>query len=157
MMFNKLTVLAVAATLAEIASAAVGKARVVNNCPFSVTVWSVGSDISPARTLAKSGGVYSETFTRDPKTGGRSLKITLEPNGLFTGKPQTNFAYNLQDPVVWYDMSDVFGDPFKGRKLVIASANKNCPQIVWANGVPPAGSQVKNCGASNDVTLTLCA
>ncbi|KAK9443273.1 phase-specific protein [Metarhizium brunneum] len=134
---------------------AVGNAVVKNNCDFPVTVWSVGSQVSNANTL-QTGQAYWEQFSHDPKTGGRALKITREPDGLYTGKPQTIFAYNLKDGAVWYDLSDVFGDAFAGRKLVEGSADASCPSIVWPNGIPPAGSQVKNCRDSADVTLTLC-
>ncbi|KAM4063008.1 blastomyces yeast-phase-specific protein [Hirsutella rhossiliensis] len=154
-MVNSAYILAAGAAVAPLASAA-GNARVVNNCSFSVTAWSVGSAVSPANTI-NSGGSYSERFTRDPKTGGRAIKITIEPDGLYTGKPQTVFAYNLDGNTIWYDLSDVFGDAFKGHKLVEASKNPDCGVITWKDGVPPAGSQVKTCNADADVTLTLCA
>ncbi|KND89150.1 hypothetical protein TOPH_06113 [Tolypocladium ophioglossoides CBS 100239] len=153
-MLNTLSILAVGATLASRASA-VGNARVVNNCSFNVTAWSVGSDVSAPQTLS-TGGSYGEPFALDPKTGGRALKITIDQDGLYTSKPQTVFAYSLQDNKVWYDLSDVFGDAFSGHTLVEASSDGNCPSIVWRNGIPPAGSQVKTCGAGANVTLTLC-
>jgi hypothetical protein len=148
-----LTTLAMAAPFAS----AVGNARVVNKCPCQVTLWSVGGSISAPYTLAASGGTYSEPFVRDPQTGGKALKVTIEPDGLFTGKPQTIFAYNLDGGQVWYDLSDVFGDAFAGKNIEEKSADGNCPAIVWGNGIPPAGSQVKVCGSGADVTLTLCA
>jgi hypothetical protein len=138
--------------------AATGSARVVNNCDCDVTLWSVGSGISQPYTLAPHGGTYSERFVRDPQTGGKALKITLAPDGLYSGAAQTVFAYTLDPDRIWYDLSDVFGDAFAGHKLVEASAEPSCPSIVWPNGTPPAGSQVKTCGSTDkDVTLTLCA
>lgn len=154
MKFTSTAIVAIAAFVES--ASALGKARVVNKCPFSVTLWSVGSAISQPTTLAQ-GGSYGETFSRDPVTGGRAIKVTVQPDGLYTGKPETIFATNLQDNTIWYDLSDVFGDAFNGKKVTVSSANTACPQIVWSNGVPPAGSQVKNCGADKDVTLTLCA
>ncbi|KAF6822150.1 Bys1 family protein [Colletotrichum musicola] len=137
---------------------AAGKAVVVNNCPREVSLWSVGSSVVPAPgPLAARGGSYSETFARDPVTGGKSLKITLARDGLFTGAPQLNFAYNLDGGQVWYDLSTVFGDAFAGSKLVVASRLGSCPQIVWGAGTNPGGSQVKVCTAEQDVVLTLCA
>ncbi|POR35426.1 Uncharacterized protein TPAR_04383 [Tolypocladium paradoxum] len=155
-MLNTLSILTVGATLANLASA-LGNARVVNRCPFPVTAWSVGSDVSPPHTLSTGNVLYTEPFSVDPIAGGRAIKITREPDGLYTGKPQTIFAYNLQGDTVWYDLSDVFGDAFRGHKLVERSEDGNCPSIVWNDGIPPAGSQVKSCGAGADVTLTLCA
>ncbi|TWU75114.1 hypothetical protein ED733_001645 [Metarhizium rileyi] len=154
-MFGQAKALTLAFALYQTASA-VGKAVVQNKCDFPVNVWSVGSEVSPANTL-QSDQSFSETFAWDPKTGGRALKITREVNGLFTGQPQTIFAYNLKDGAIWYDLSDVFGDPFAGLKLVVHSADHSCASIVWLQGTPPARSQVKNCQAGDDVTLTLCA
>jgi hypothetical protein len=155
-MYKTLFTLATIAFSAPLA-AAVGNARVVNNCACEVTLWSVGGSVSSPYTLAANGGSYSEAFVKDPASGGKALKITLQPDGLYTGAAQTIFAYNLDGATIWYDLSDVFGDAFAGRKLVERSANQGCPAIQWDNGVPPAGSQVKACGSDSDVTLTLCA
>jgi hypothetical protein len=136
---------------------ALGKARVVNNCNFDATAWSVDSKIKGPINLKAKGGTYEETFHRDSVTGGIAIKVTRDADGLYTGAPQLNYAYSLDGSQVWYDLSSVFGDAFPGRKLVEKSANSNCPSIVWADGTPPKGSQVKVCAADKDVTLTLCA
>ncbi|EOO00625.1 putative bys1 family protein [Phaeoacremonium minimum UCRPA7] len=154
-MYSKLSIIAVAAGLAQLATA-VGSARVVNKCSNSVTLWSVGSDVAGPYTLG-TNGAYSEQFVVDPTTGGKALKITTTSDGLYTGAPQTIFSYSLDGDSVWYDLSDVFGDAFSGHKVVEASADTSCPAITWDNGTPPAGSQVKKCGSGSDVTLTLCA
>jgi hypothetical protein len=136
---------------------AVGKARVVNNCTFDATAWSVDSKVAGPFTLKAKGGKYEETFHRDAVTGGISIKLTRGADGLYTGEPQLNYAYSLDGSQVWYDLSTVFGDAFPGSKLVSKSADTKCPSIVWADGTPPKGSQVKTCGADKDVTLTLCS
>lgn len=153
-MLAKLTVVLLAAAAPLVS--AVGNARVVNKCDHDVHVWSVGSQVAGPYKLAK-GGDYSEQFHKDPVTGGIALKVTRNADGLYTGAPQTVFAYNLDNAGVWYDLSDVFGDAFVGSKLTVSSADQTCQSIIWPNGVPPAGSQVKVCTASQDVTLTLCA
>ncbi|KAK1995117.1 Bys1 family protein [Colletotrichum falcatum] len=151
-----------AAALAAVTpAAALGKATVVNNCAAEVSLWSVGSSVVAAGPLAARGGTYAETFARDPATGGRALKVTSARDGLYTGAPQLVFAYTLDNAngggAVWYDLSTVFGDGFKGSKLVVASREASCPAIVWDAGVSPGGSQVKVCTAEQDVVLTLCA
>ncbi|KAL2018133.1 hypothetical protein VTK56DRAFT_1209 [Thermocarpiscus australiensis] len=154
-MLSKLAVVALAAA-APLASA-LGNARVVNNCPDTVHVWSVGSQVAGPFALSANGGSYAEAFQKDPVTGGKALKVTKAADGLYTGAPQTIFAYNLDGDSIWYDLSDVFGDAFAGSKLVASSAEATCPSIIWPTGVPPAGSQVKVCTSGQDVTLTLCA
>lgn len=155
-MIAKTASIGLLALLAPLASA-VGKARVVNECQFEVTLWSVDSKISGPHTLDADGGSYSETFHRDATTGGIAIKITQDPDGLFTGAPQLNFAYSLDGSRIFYDLSSVFGDAFAGHKLIEESADEDCPIIEWEDGTPPAGSQVKDCTAQQDVTLTLCA
>ncbi|RCI12243.1 hypothetical protein L249_0927 [Ophiocordyceps polyrhachis-furcata BCC 54312] len=143
------------AALASGASA-VGKARVENKCGFPISLWSVGGSVSNAVRLA-TGGVYEEFFAHDATSGGRALKITRTPDGLFTGQPQTIFAYSLNGDIVFYDLSDVFGDDFVGNRLEVTSKPDNCEPIIWRDGMPPAGSQVKSCVALSDITLTMCA
>ncbi|KAK0738699.1 Bys1 family protein [Schizothecium vesticola] len=150
------TLLATLAAAAPLASAA-GSARVINHCPYPVTLWSVGSAVSAPYTLAAGTGSYSEPFRRDPVTGGIAIKITTAPNGLYTGAPQLNYAYSLDGDKVWYDLSTVFGVAFPGKKLVVASAEASCPAITWLTGSSPGGSQVKTCTSGKDVALILCA
>ncbi|PHH89804.1 hypothetical protein CDD83_5236 [Cordyceps sp. RAO-2017] len=155
-MFNKTSILAVGAALVNLASA-IGHAKITNSCAFNVTAWSVGSNTAGPYLLTADGGTYDEVLTKDPTTGGRSLKITLEEDGLYNGKAQTNYAYTLDGDKVWYDLSNVFGDPFKGHKLVVASDNPACPSIVLDDGVPTGKNHVKTCESNSSVTLTLCA
>ncbi|KAK3369991.1 putative BYS1 domain protein [Podospora didyma] len=157
-MLNKLTIL-LAATAAPANVLAIGAAVIVNRCPFPVTAWSVGSAITGPFSIPATTGVWNEGFLHDALTGGRAIKITRSPDGLYTGAPQTIFAYTLDEPRVWFDLSDVFGDAFAGNKVIERSSDAGCanPAIIWPTGVPPAGSQVKVCNANQDVTLTLCA
>jgi hypothetical protein len=154
MMFK--TAISLLALTAPLVSA-VGKARVVNNCDFEATLWSVDSQTHGPNTLSAHGGSYEETLHSDSVTGGIAIKVTRDRDGLYTGDAQLNYAYSLSGARVFYDLSAVFGDTFPGEKLVVKSADGACPQIVWENGTPPSGSQVKDCTSDKDVTLTLCA
>ncbi|KAF2265359.1 hypothetical protein CC78DRAFT_205144 [Lojkania enalia] len=135
---------------------AVGRAIVTNQCDDMIYLWSVGGSIGPEVVIPKDSS-YSETFHRDPASGGIALKMTNQPGGLF--KPnvsQTIFAYNLDGDKIWYDMSDVFGDGFYGRRMTLVPTDSTCEEISWPWGRPPAGSQVKNCQANTDLELTFC-
>ena len=133
-----------------------GLAIVQNNCKKPIYLWSVGGSIGPARTI-QPGGHWQAPIHRDPVSGGIAIKITRTPNGLYDGSPQMDYAYTLDGTTLWYDLSDVFGDPFNGHPVSVVSANPNCPSICWADGISPAGSQVRDCAAGSDLTLTLCA
>ncbi len=145
-------------TLSLLGSAlAVGSVRVYNICSRPVYIWSVGGSIGPKQTI-RQGYSYNETFRRDPQSGGIALKITQVDDGLFKPEvPQTIFSYNLDNDKIWYDLSAVFGDGFVGRRLEIQPSDPACQSILWPEGRPPAGSQVKVCDSQANLTLTLCA
>ncbi len=136
---------------------AVGSARVLNLCSNPVYLWSVGGSIGAKQTITL-GNTYSETFRRDPQSGGIALKITRVDDGLFQPNvPQTIFSYNLDNNKIWYDLSAVFGDAFAGTRLELKPSDPACQSILWTDGRPPAGSQVKVCDSQTNLTLTLCA
>lgn len=147
--------IATVAALVPMASA-VGNAIVKNNCAAPVYLWSVGSSVGARQKIAP-GKQYSEVLRHDPVSGGIALKITRGENGLYDGSPQTNFAYTLDGSQVWYDLSDVFGDPFSGKGLKVDPSLQSCSDICWAGGVSPGGSQVHDCTSTSSITLTLCA
>ncbi|KAH3906337.1 hypothetical protein HBI56_195260 [Parastagonospora nodorum] len=135
---------------------AIGRAIVTNQCDEPVYLWSVGGSVGEQKVITKDTS-YSEVFHTDPASGGVALKISPVEGGLF--KPnvsQTIFAYSLDASQVWYDMSDMFGDGFAGRTLKVTPTDLTCESITWGSGKPPAGSQVKSCGAEADVELTFC-
>lgn len=77
-------------------------------------------------------------------------------DGLYDGSPQTNFALSLKDGRIWYDLSDVFGDAFKGESVIAAPSDDSCPSIEWEDGVPPGENQTRDCEEDANVTLSLC-
>ncbi|OJI82816.1 hypothetical protein ASPTUDRAFT_56822 [Aspergillus tubingensis CBS 134.48] len=114
-----------------------GHAIILNTCAFPIYAWSVSSTVGPQITIPAAAPVtssssnsttqqysnYTEPYHHDAQTGGVSIKLTTLRNGLYTGAPQTIFAYNFVEGQnqVWFDLSDVYGDPFKGRRVVFVS------------------------------------
>lgn len=148
--------LAALSTLATAVAAAPGTAGVKNLCDFDVYLWYVGGSVSDMETIPKKGGTKGETYKVDPTSGGRTLKMTLDEDGLYTGAPQLNLAYTLDEPRVWYDMSEVFGSPFEGHELSVQPSDDDCQDITWEDGVSPGGSNVRTCSSEADFTLVLC-
>ncbi|KAI9933040.1 hypothetical protein ASPWEDRAFT_42794 [Aspergillus wentii DTO 134E9] len=149
------TLLSLPLALAPLA-AAVGNAVVANNCKDPIYLWSVGGSVGPKQTI-QPGANFTEAFHHDDASGGISLKVTTTENGLYDGSPQLTYAYTLDGNNVWYDISDVFGDPFSGSAVVIKPVDEGCGTLCWPNGVSPGGSQVRNCGEKEDIVLTVCA
>lgn len=137
-------------------AAAVGHATVENHCKDNSYLWSVGASAGDQHII-KPGEHYSEKYHTDPKTGGIALKITRVEGGIYNGSPQTIFAYTLDGDRVFYDLSDVFGDPFKGESVVLKPSDPNCTPIIWENGVLPVVTHdTHDCSSDADLTLTLC-
>ncbi|KAJ5380963.1 Antigenic thaumatin-like protein [Penicillium cataractarum] len=132
--------------------ARIGRAIIDNHCKIPIYIWSVGTVTRDPATVLP-GNRYGETFREDHETGGIAIKISTDENGLYNSAPLTVFAYNINGQNVWYDLSDVFGDPFKGYPVALSPAE---PPIQWAGGIPPAGSQVRVQDLSEDLVLTLC-
>ncbi|KAF2493437.1 hypothetical protein BU16DRAFT_490029 [Lophium mytilinum] len=134
----------------------VGIAYVVNACDHDIFIWSVGSAIGPKTTLHEYS-IYNESIHYDDKAGGISIKVTTKDNGLYDASPQLNFAYALDtaNHTVYYDLSDVFGDPF-ANETVLLYAKQECPSIAWPEGIPPAGSQTQACADDTSLWLALC-
>ncbi|RAK97362.1 Bys1 family protein [Aspergillus ibericus CBS 121593] len=142
-----------------------GHATIHNNCTTPIYIWSVSSTTSPQYTIPATQN-YSEIFHHDAQTGGVSIKITTVRNGLYTGSPQMIFAYNLVNEQVWFDLSDVFGDPFRGRRVTVGvvaggggggGGGEEKEMIVWEDGVPVGGSQVRVIGGEGEVVVRVCA
>ncbi|GKZ29810.1 hypothetical protein AbraIFM66950_006562 [Aspergillus brasiliensis] len=149
-------------------------AIILNTCAFPIYAWSVSSSVGPQITIPAAVpstsrnttySNYTEPYHHDPQTGGVSIKLTTLRNGLYTGAPQTIFAYNFEEGQnqVWFDLSDVFGDPFKGRRVSVqvrgplGDGGGWEESIVWEDGVPGAGSQVRVVSAERDLVVRLCS
>jgi hypothetical protein len=140
---------------------AVGYARVINNCDFFTFVWGDTRNVSLPNIISSTSN-WDEKMSNDLLSGGRTLKIRLEAREVGEmksdiGRPQTNFAYFLDGDKVRYSLSDLYGDPFAGKKLRLRGVGADCGVIEWAAGISTGASQVQSCGSENDVVLELCA
>jgi hypothetical protein len=134
---------------------AIGNAIVFNNCTNTIYVWSVGSTISNFQAVA-SNQSYTEQYRHDDLSGGITLKVTAVPNGIYINAPEADYGYTLDNQTIWYDISDVNGDPFDGSSVALVPSNGACESFIWADGVPPSGIQTASCSSDVDVQLTLC-
>ncbi|KAF2468361.1 putative BYS1 domain protein [Lindgomyces ingoldianus] len=141
--------LSIVSVVCAVPAVSAGLAVVSNNSTDLFYLWSVGDTIGSRYTIVPSGGTYYEPLHRDSKSGGIALKMTKTPNGLFDGSPQQIFAYNLDGNTTWYDLSTVFGEPFKGNQLEVISDTGE--SIIWPSGTHPGGSQVKSTKSTDNI------
>ncbi|KAJ6782692.1 hypothetical protein PWT90_02454 [Aphanocladium album] len=157
-MFKQITLLAVAGLASASATAAhysTPWASVYNNCKFDVTVFDVTSTVSDGQLL-RAGTVQSYGY---PKQGDptNALKITRSPDGLAQGEPQLVFSFSINDGKVSYDLSEAYGDAFKGFKIEASANDASCPKIQWENGTPPGGDNpAATCSADVAIAVGLC-
>ncbi|EED23342.1 BYS1 domain protein, putative [Talaromyces stipitatus ATCC 10500] len=128
---------------------AVGNAIVFNNCTNTIYVWSVGSSIGNYQALAN-GESYTEQYRHDDQTGGITLKVTAVADGIYNSAPELDYGYTLDNQTIWYDISDVNGDPFANSTVALVPANGACQSFHWADGISPPGIHTASCSAEVD-------
>lgn len=150
----KFTSLALVGTILPLVHA-IGNAIVTNHCPSTIYVWSVGSSITNFQAVA-SNQSYTEQYRNDPVTGGITLKVTAVADGIYIDAPELDYGYTLDNDTIWYDISDVHGDPFTGSTVALVPSIGACQSFIWADGISPSGINTAPCSSDADMQLTLC-
>ena len=152
---------AVLLTLAPTALS-VGTARVVNNCGTEVYFASVAQSVNDAMSVLPASGM-SETYSL-PGVG-ISIKLAANESG-----PVTQFEFTWQDGDIYYDISNINGNPFieGGMELVpsmVGDSNYpscqsvSCPagqQVCTAAYNTPDETKTLVCNQDSDLVMTLC-
>jgi hypothetical protein len=125
---------------------ALGYAKVINDCSYPIYLWSVSNVTGPEVTL-KPGMKYHEQFST---THGVAIKITTVPGGIFNGSPEIDFGYTVGSQGLFYDLTDVNGDPFNGKSGPIVPSDSSCPTASLGQGT------VFCSDINTDLTLTPC-
>lgn len=99
---------------------------------------------------------YTERYRHDPVSGGITLKVTTIADGIYNGAPELDYAYNLDNHTIWYDISGVSGDPFAGYSVALVPSVGTCRSFIWKDGKSPSGINTAPCSSKADMELTLC-
>lgn len=151
-----------------------GQAVVVNSCNRSLWYASVAISEPPASELLP-GSTYRETFRVYPgpplpgdiPPGGISIKISEDPlwetdNGSIL---QFEYTYDPVRHIVWYDLSNVNGDPFLKDGFMLRGESPDCTTILCAPGedtchdaytYPTKSGVLFTCSSNNTLVLTVC-
>jgi hypothetical protein len=86
---------------------------------------------------------------------GTALKITRDPDGLWTSKPVLNFGYTVKNGETWYDISMVNGYDFWGERIVLRGDVEGVEEIVWDG--EPGPVHVAHWVGEVNLTLEVCA
>ena len=139
-----------------------GQVQVINACSFPIylVVCSQNpSTCSGDSTLAANSGTWSQVYVPGSE-GGQSIKISTTSGA----GDILQFEYTNDDPVLWYDISEVNGNPFGQYGFTMTSTDSTCGQ---GHCAPPATSCPAiftdptngipyRCGISAGIGVTLC-
>ena len=125
--------LALAALPAFVALAqAVGQVQIVNQCEYSVNLWSCADKDSNMFTIEPDKD-YKETYTSKTGGGGISIKIAINATTLYTWPnppvPITQLEYTLGGGKIWYDVSNINGYPFVDNGLNLTTSDNGGPVV----------------------------
>jgi len=161
MMLSKTAVLAAVALATFVPAALAGKASVENRCDQDVYLWSVAGSAGADMVTLPPGKSYSETYRLNHNGGGISMKLALT-------KSQgdiTQFEYTLDAATVWYDVSNINGNPFADGGISVKPSDPACSPVVCQAGIakcreaynqPTDDHATHACPSTYDLNVVLC-
>ncbi|KAL1600446.1 hypothetical protein SLS60_006832 [Paraconiothyrium brasiliense] len=137
-------------TLSALVALGHSKAIVTNNCRKDVYIWSVPEKTDLASNLSISPGKrYEEPWRSGTAVSpGVAIKISTERDGIYTGKSEINFQYDVDssDPnKIWINLANVRGNEFDTATL------NTCRGGFKSSDVP-----TQQCSSTDDIELVLC-
>jgi hypothetical protein len=163
-MYSKNLISGAAVLLASISTvSALGVATVVNNCGSPVYYASVGGSANPGMTALE--GSYSQGYSGENV----GVSIKLAPEASASG-PISQFEITLSGSMIFYDMSNINGNPFASEGMEIVPSVQNDPAFPTCIPVScPAGAatctaaynnpddvRTMVCSSETSLTLTMC-
>lgn len=150
--------IASAALLAGTALAGAGSAIVINQCDYDVYLANTpaaGGGASAVSQTLSTGGSYSQVYTELTNGDGWSLKLSKTAGAFGSNIMQYEYTYH-NDGTIWFDLSDVNGNPWNGNWEITADNGCTPKQTAYQYSTDDAyGMQACNDDAS--VTVTLCS
>ena len=151
---------AVIASAALMASSALaqGTAHVVNACKYDVHMSNTpamgGGYEAIDQVLSSNGGSYSQPWTELSNGMGWSIKLAKTPS-YQTNLMQYEYTFH-DDGIIWYDLSEVDGNPWEGDWMITATGDCNPKQQAYRFSTDDAYG-MQSCPDSAEITVTLCS
>src|SRR5215471_19558600 len=123
---SKTLVLAAAALAILAPTALAGQACIENQCAQDVWLWSVADVYNVAPVTLATGKSYSEEYRINKDGGGVSMKLSLSDSQDCISQ----FEYTLTGSMIFYDISNINGYPFKEHGMTLSPSDSSCPQVV---------------------------
>jgi hypothetical protein len=153
----KNSVYATAALVAGAAANSVGSAIVVNKCNYEVTLVNVPSanggyseinhNLSPNKT-------YTQQWTTLSNGNGWSIKLSNSSSL----ENILQYEYTFQnDGTIWYDLSEVNGNPWDGDWEITAGSSSCSPKQQAYRYATDDAYGMQACPQDSTITVTLCS
>lgn len=150
------SVIASSALMAATASAQ-GSAKVVNGCSYDVYMCNTpaeGGGYEAIDKVLSPGDSYSQGWLELTNGNGWSIKLAKTPS-YQTNLMQYEYTYH-NDGIIWYDLSEVDGNPWDGDWMITASSGCNPKQQAYRFSTDDAYG-MQSCPADSQITVTLCS
>lgn len=152
------TILTGVALLATTALAGPGSAIVINSCDYPVQLSNTpsagGGYNAINQVLSANGGSYSQVYTELTNGNGWSLKLAKTDN-FISDVLQYEYTYH-NDGTIWYDLSEVNGNPWDGNWEITATSGCTPRQAAYRFSTDDAYG-MQSCADSASITVTLCS
>jgi len=154
---------AVFATVALFAATAlsesVGSAIVNNACSYDVYLYNTPAadgGYTEIDEVLSPGGTYEQTFTELSNGDGWSLKLSTST--AMSNIMQYEYTFH-DDGIIWYDLSDVNGNPWDGNwEITASSASSTCtPKQQAYRYATDDAYGMQACPQDSLITVTLCS
>lgn len=151
------------ATLAFLAStavaASVGNAVVTNACDYDVYIYNTpaaGGGYTEIDEVLSPNGSYSQTWTELSNGDGWSIKLSQSTD--MTTIMQYEYTFH-DDGIIWYDLSDVNGNPWDGNwEITASSESSTCsPKQQAYRYATDDAYGMQACPQDSVITVTLCS
>ena len=153
----KNSVYATAALVAAAAADSVGKAVVVNKCNYDVTLVNVPSANGGYSEIDKTLSPY-DTYTQSwtSLSNGNGWSIKLSNSTSLENILQYEYTFQ-NDGTIWYDLSEVNGNPWDGNWEITADSASCTPKQQAYRYATDDAYGMQACPAESVITVTLCS
>jgi len=151
---------AVIASTAMMASSALaqGTAHVVNACKYDVYMANTpatGGGFDAIDQVLAQGDSYTQTWTELTNGMGWSIKLAKQPS-YESNLLQYEYTFH-NDGIIWYDLSQVNGNPWDGDWMITATGGDCNPKQQAYRYATDDAYGMQSCPSNSDITVTLCS
>ncbi|KAK5136890.1 hypothetical protein LTR08_001812 [Meristemomyces frigidus] len=144
-----------------IADLTVGNAVVINTCDYEVYMANTPSDDGVHKTQTMTmqpNAMYSQTWTELTNGAGWSIKLSKSATEWTSDIMQYEYTFH-DDGLIWYDLSDVNGNPWDADWEITASSNSStCSPLQQAYRYATDDAYgMQACPQDSVITVTLCS